>query len=175
MRLRVNGEDASTKKPNVNNRPETGRAAEYVTRSERNDGSSTKQDRDVLIATLTDLHGRSSEIVRRMTDDARVLADVHRETSAVLSTLWTLQSATPCPPEPAFPSVAAAAAPPSAQVNQPKFLRFPEVAKRVGLSRSSVWRLQRAGHSPQHRRLSPNTVGWWEPEIEAWLQSRQPR
>jgi prophage regulatory protein len=124
-----------------------------------------------LIAMLTELHGRSSEIVRRMTDDARVLADVHRETSAVLSTLWTLQSATPRPPEPAFPSVAASAA----QVNEPKFLRFPEVAKRVGLSRSSVWRLQRAGHFPQHRRLSPNTVGWWEPEIEAWLQSRQPR
>jgi prophage regulatory protein len=53
--------------------------------------------------------------------------------------------------------------------------RFPDVAKRVGLSRSSVWRLQRAGQFPQHRQLSPNTVGWWKPEIEAWLQNRRPR
>jgi prophage regulatory protein len=121
---------------------------------------------DALTARLTDLHGRSAEIVRRITDDARVLSDVHREISAVLSQLWTLKSETPRPPVPALTSE---------PTSEARFLRFPEVAKRIGLSRSSVWRLQRAGRFPQHRRVSPNTVGWWEPEIEAWLQSRQLR
>ena len=93
----------------------------------------------------------------------------------MLSKLWTLQSETSRAPVPASPSDSVAAALPSPPTSEPRFLRFPEVAKRIGLSRSSVWRLQRAGRFPQHRRLSPNTVGWWEPEIEAWLQSRQPR
>ena len=57
----------------------------------------------------------------------------------------------------------------------PRFLRFRELGKRVGLSRSSVWRLERAGEFPQHRRLSPNAVGWWEPEIDAWLRARRER
>jgi prophage regulatory protein len=151
------------------------RSARTVGATEWIDGSSGQEARDALIARLTDLHGRSSEIVRRMTDDARVLSDVHRETSVVLSKLWTLQLDTPRPPVSAMPSDSMAAASPPAPTSAPRFLRFPEVAKRIGLSRSSVWRLQRAGRFPQHRRLSPNTVGWWEPEIEAWLQSRQLR
>jgi hypothetical protein len=83
------------KDPNVNKRVETRRSAQNMTRSGRNDGSSTKQDRDVLIATLTELHGRSSEVARRMMDDARILADVQRETAAVLLKLWTLRSEPP--------------------------------------------------------------------------------
>src|SRR5215204_268213 len=148
------------KNPKVNNRPETGRAATYVTRSERNNGSSTKQDRDVLIATLTELHGRSSEVARRMMDDARILADVQRETAAVLLKLWNLPSEPPRPAPAESPSASGISAPSTPPSNGPRFLRFRELAKRVGLSRSSVWRLERAGQFPRHRRLSSNTVGW---------------
>ena len=45
-----------------------------------------------MIATLTELHGRSSEVARRMVDDARMLAELQRETSAVLLKLWNLRS-----------------------------------------------------------------------------------
>ena len=150
------------------------RAAGEIAADERS-GRSTTSIRDTLIARLTDLHGRSSEIVRRMTDDARTLADVQRETSAVLSRLWDVRSEALRPSAPTCPSPTAVTSVPSTLTNEPRFLRFPEVAKRVGLSRSSVWRLQRAGQFPQHRRLSPNTVGWWEPDVEAWLRARGER
>ena len=51
-------------------------------------------------------------------------------------------------------------------------MRFPEVRAKVGLSRTSIWRLERAGLFPKRRRLSSNTVFWIESEIEDWLRSR---
>jgi prophage regulatory protein len=51
-------------------------------------------------------------------------------------------------------------------------MRFPEVRERVGLSRTSIWRLERAGIFPKRRRLSSNAVFWIESEIEEWLRSR---
>ena len=53
-----------------------------------------------------------------------------------------------------------------------KFLRFATVRDRTGLSRSTVWRLERRGDFPKHRRISPNTVAWVEQEIEAWMMSK---
>src|SRR5688572_20397424 len=117
------------KVPKVNNR-EAGRAARYV-RSERNDGSSTKQDRDVLIATLTELHGRSSEVARRMVDDARMLAELQRETSAVLLKLWNLRSESTRLAPAESPSELGMSAPSTPPNTGPRFLRFRELVKRV--------------------------------------------
>jgi predicted DNA-binding transcriptional regulator AlpA len=161
-------EKMRARKGSKGNRLEARRSAPNVTRSDRNDGSLRRQHRDVLIATLTELHGRSSEVARRMMDDARLLADIQRETSAVLLKLWNLGFE----PSHTAPASSATSTPSD---NQPRFLRFPEVAERIGLSRSSVWRMERAGQFPQHRRLSSNTVGWWEPEIEEWLRTRGER
>src|SRR5215204_7299751 len=121
------------KDPKVNNRVETRHSAQNMTRTGRNDGSSTKQDRDVLIATLTELHGRSSEVARRVMDDARILADVQRETSAVLLKLWNLPSEPPRPAPAESPSASGISAPSTPPSNGPRFLRFRELAKRVGL------------------------------------------
>ena len=52
------------------------------------------------------------------------------------------------------------------------YLRFTEVRRRVGLSRSTIWRLERQGLFVKRRRLSANAVGWPEDEIEAWLRAR---
>ncbi len=139
------------------------RSTENAVGTEHNESSSAARGRDALIARLTELHGQAGEIARRMMDDARILADVQRETSTVLRRLWELQTQPPRP---------APLESPSMSNTEPRFLRFPDVAKRVGLSRSSVWRLERAGQFPRHRRLSSNTVGWWEPEIDAWLRNR---
>jgi prophage regulatory protein len=57
----------------------------------------------------------------------------------------------------------------------PRILRVRDVEARTGLSRTSLWRLQRAGEFPPSRSLSPGTVGWIEDEISAWIESRSPR
>ena len=51
-------------------------------------------------------------------------------------------------------------------------LRLNEVRRRVGLSRSTIWRLERTGQFVPRRRLSANAVGWPEDEIDEWLRTR---
>ena len=53
-----------------------------------------------------------------------------------------------------------------------RVLRFQAVRDRTGLSRSTIWRLERRGTFPRHRRISLNAVGWIEHEVDAWIQSR---
>jgi prophage regulatory protein len=54
----------------------------------------------------------------------------------------------------------------------PRLLRFPDVRNRTGLSRSTIWRLERDGSFPRHRRISANAVAWPEDEVVAWIRSR---
>lgn len=53
-----------------------------------------------------------------------------------------------------------------------RLLRFPAVRERTGLSRSTIWRLERQGAFPQHRRISANVVAWVEQEITVWIQAK---
>ena len=53
-----------------------------------------------------------------------------------------------------------------------RLLRFPTVRERTGLSRSTIWRLERRGEFPRHRRISANVVAWVEAEVVDWIQSR---
>jgi predicted DNA-binding transcriptional regulator AlpA len=39
-----------------------------------------------------------------------------------------------------------------------------------GLSRSTIWRLQRAGQFLQRCRIAPGAVGWLHDDIDAWLR-----
>ena len=57
----------------------------------------------------------------------------------------------------------------------PRMLRVAEVVSRTGLSRTSLWRRLRAGDFPRPIQLGPNSVGWRDSEIEAWLESRPRR
>ena len=50
-----------------------------------------------------------------------------------------------------------------------RFIRFATVRDRTGLSRSTIWRLERQGAFPKHRRISTNAVGWLEQEINEWV------
>ena len=54
----------------------------------------------------------------------------------------------------------------------PRLLRFPAVRERTGLSRSTIWRLERAGAFPRHRQISANAVAWMEHEVSAWIHAR---
>ena len=53
-----------------------------------------------------------------------------------------------------------------------RFLRFPAVRARTGLSRSTIWRLERRGGFPKHRRISSNAVAWVEGEVVEWMRSK---
>ena len=53
-----------------------------------------------------------------------------------------------------------------------RLLRFPAVRERTGLSRSTIWRLERQGAFPKHHRISANAVAWVEDEIADWIRSK---
>jgi prophage regulatory protein len=53
-----------------------------------------------------------------------------------------------------------------------KLLRFSAVRERTGLSRSTIWRLERDGDFPKHRRISANAVAWVEAEVMNWIHSK---
>ncbi len=54
----------------------------------------------------------------------------------------------------------------------PNILRFPEVARRTGISRTTIWRRERANDFPRRVILGPNSTGWIEEEIDQWIASR---
>ncbi len=53
-----------------------------------------------------------------------------------------------------------------------RFLRFAAVHERTGLSRSTIWRLERRGQFPKHRLISANAVAWVEQELVDWIRTR---
>jgi prophage regulatory protein len=55
---------------------------------------------------------------------------------------------------------------------QTVILRLPELRKRIGLGRSSIYALVKQGSFPRPVRLSQRAVGWVAAEIEAWLAER---
>lgn len=142
-------------------------------RAETDDRESSEGERDELLATLHELYGRASEVAGRVLQDARALEAMHVRTSAVLDRLRNLPSAprriAHVPPTPTV-------APPMASGPRlPRLISFREVYQRTSLSRSTVWRMERAGQFPARRRLSVNKVAWWEPEIEEWVGNRLDR
>jgi prophage regulatory protein len=54
-------------------------------------------------------------------------------------------------------------------------LRLKDVVKRTGLSRSTLYRLERAGEFPKRRELSKNIIAWGEHEVLAWIMNRKRR
>ena len=54
-----------------------------------------------------------------------------------------------------------------------QFLREPQVAAMTGLSKSTRWRLEKAGKFPKKRRLSARSIGWLFSEIKNWVQTRK--
>lgn len=50
-----------------------------------------------------------------------------------------------------------------------RILRLPEVVSRTGLSRPTIYNRSRAGTFPKPVRLGPNSTGWFESEIDAFL------
>lgn len=55
---------------------------------------------------------------------------------------------------------------------QNRILRLPEVIGLVCLKKSSIYDLIRRGSFPVPIRLGLRSVGWYETEINDWLQNR---
>ncbi len=53
-----------------------------------------------------------------------------------------------------------------------KVLRQRKVVEKVGYSRMHIARLEKAGLFPKRIHLGPNSVGWVEAEIDAWIEAK---
>jgi prophage regulatory protein len=42
----------------------------------------------------------------------------------------------------------------------------------TGLSGVTIWRRMKAGDFPLSLQLTPNKIGWFLDEVEAWMESR---
>ncbi len=56
-----------------------------------------------------------------------------------------------------------------------KIIRSKAVTLRTGKSRVQIWRDVKAKKFPSPLVLGPNSIGWHEHEIDAWLASRPRR
>jgi len=53
-----------------------------------------------------------------------------------------------------------------------QLLRTKQVLAMTGLSRMTIYRLERAGLFPARRKLGKNSVGWVDEDISSWISSR---
>ena len=53
-----------------------------------------------------------------------------------------------------------------------RMLRFADVIRATGLSRTTIWRLEKRGQFPKKVKLSPNRKGRSEREVRRWMRER---
>lgn len=53
-----------------------------------------------------------------------------------------------------------------------RLLSLSEVMERTGLSKTSIWRMQKEGVFPVSYSISSKRVAWKESEINQWIQER---
>lgn len=59
-------------------------------------------------------------------------------------------------------------------VNNPdQIIRKRPLAKQLGVSPVTVWRMQQRGDLPPAVRISRGVVGWRQADIQTWLESRK--
>jgi predicted DNA-binding transcriptional regulator AlpA len=56
-----------------------------------------------------------------------------------------------------------------------RFVRYADLEPTFGItySRVHIGRLERGGFFPQRVRIGGNAIGWFEHEIQAWMESRE--
>lgn len=55
------------------------------------------------------------------------------------------------------------------QTQADRLIRFPDLRKMTGLSRSSIYRREVAGRFPQRVQLGGTAVAWRESEVTQWM------
>lgn len=61
---------------------------------------------------------------------------------------------------------------PIEQAAPDKILRTKEVQELTGLSRTTIWRLERKGEFPARVSLCAGSIGWRSSEVEKWVKNR---
>jgi prophage regulatory protein len=56
-----------------------------------------------------------------------------------------------------------------------RLLRIDRVEDKVGLSRSTIWRLRRNGDFPEAVPIHGSCIAWSEAELDEWIQRRKGR
>ncbi len=51
-------------------------------------------------------------------------------------------------------------------------IRLPATVQKTGLSRSTIYALEKRGDFPKKINLSPRTMGFLESEVDAWLAEK---
>ena len=118
---------------------------------------STKPCSD-LAEPIRQLHNSLSELTDHLFEVMRTVQQFHRRIDALQGSRDKLLEVRQPQPELTKP---------------PRILRLPEVTARVGLGRSSVWRMVQNSEFPQPIRLSKRAVGWLDQEVDSWLNSRK--
>ena len=113
-----------------------------------------------LVAQVAELSARISEVSKRLRQDSTILFELQQELSRALQSTWLVcGESLPAAPPPG--------------VDGPRMLRLADVVNKVGLSRSSIWKMVREQRFPQPRRLAIRAVRWVDCEIDEWLRSRK--
>lgn len=55
---------------------------------------------------------------------------------------------------------------------QERFLRFGAVADMIGLSRSTIWRMEQEGRFPKRVQLGAKSVAWRLSDLNTWMSER---
>jgi predicted DNA-binding transcriptional regulator AlpA len=53
-----------------------------------------------------------------------------------------------------------------------QIVREPERKAMMGISRVTMWRLEREGLAPKRIQIGENSVGWLRHEIEGWIKRK---
>lgn len=53
-----------------------------------------------------------------------------------------------------------------------RYLRCKDVVDITRLSRSTIWRLEKAGKFPRRRKLTAGSVAWLAREVQEWMEDR---
>ena len=118
--------------------------------------ATTNEEPAQTLAAMADLNVQATEVSARLHADVAALALLHRQMAElVVRACTTSQHQTQAvPPTPA------------------RMLRIADVVRRVGLGRSTVWRMVQEKTFPAPRRLGPRAVAWIEGEIANWVLNR---
>ena len=54
-----------------------------------------------------------------------------------------------------------------------RILFWPEMKKIIGLSRPTIWRMEKTGGFPSRRQISAGRVAWLKSEVQDWIDSRE--
>ncbi|OEU72713.1 MAG: hypothetical protein BA869_01480 [Desulfuromonadales bacterium C00003107] len=57
-------------------------------------------------------------------------------------------------------------------MHMPRIYFWPTVHEITGLSRTTIWRMEKVGKFPKRRQISSGRVGWLASEVNPWAEGR---